>query len=674
MNAENGNNSATLILAAGRRCLLLPSSSIVFILVVGLISGTMVPALGKDDWEPIPPEELALQDDPLNPGAHAIILSLETFTNHEKHYETNYRRIKILTEKGKKYGNVEIPLVKKTLRVKDLAARVVHPDGRAVAFVGEVYEKPVVKSKRLQVLVKTFSLPDVDVGSIVEYRFTYKWDPYKFFPPGWFIQSELTLRLGNFRLKPYTGGSWNLGWNMWLFPEGDELQPQEDGTFRLLVEDVPAFQEEKYMPPEGELKMRTTFFYKEKTLMESDDAFWKRIGRERYEEEEKFIRKDKGIDRVVAQLISPNDPPKVKLRKLYARAQQVRNLSYERRKTQKEEKRKKLKENKSVKDVLKRGYGDAWDINRLFVALARAAGFDASVVLLAERSSQFFHKNLRDPDELNAQVVVVRLGREEIYLDPASACSPFGLLSWDQTGVTGLRLEKEGGVFAQSPAPKSSDAVTERRAQLTLDMQGTLAGKVQVLFHGQEALRKRLDALDEDGIQRREELEEEIESWLPTGAKVEIERAQNWESSEEPLQVEFSLELPNFAIATGRRLLLPVGIFQMSEKHPRVYVKRVHPVYFRYPWQEKDEITLTLPPGFQVEGTPPEHMVPTQFSRYESSCEEQENRLLFRRLLVMNGVFFKKEYYPVLRRFFTEVKVGDEQNVVLEKVELGQLQ
>ena len=375
-------------------------------------------------------------------------------------------------------------------------------------------------------------------------------------------------------------------------------------------------------------------------------------------------------------MISPNDPPEIKLRKLYARAQQVRNLGYERPRTEKEKKRRALKDNKSVEDVLKRGYGSPWDINRLLVALARAAGFDAAVVMLAAGDNRIFRKNLPDFGQLNAHVVQVRLGAKEVFLDPATPHCPFGFLSWDQAGVLGLRLEKDGGVFVKTPELVSADVVTERKATLQLDAAGTLQGTVAVVFRRQKALWRRLAAINEDEVGRREKLEEEVKGWLPEGATVELENVTGWEGSEEPLRAEFSVEIPNFTVTTGRRLLLPLGLFQVNEKHLFQHAKRVHSVYFGYPWQEKDEVTVQLPAGYQVESMPEARKsTPTfagnQIGRYEINCEAQGRTLRLRRELEVKYFLFPVSYYVALRGFYSSVRAGDEDQVVLQAVAVG---
>jgi len=123
------------------------------------------------EWLPISPEEMAMKDDPSNPGAKAIVLYREVSNDDVKAVETEHYRIKVLTDDGRSYGDVQIPYAEKIGTIGDIQARVVQPDGRTVEFSGQVFDKLVVKGKKFQVQVKTFTLPEVRPGSIIEYSY-----------------------------------------------------------------------------------------------------------------------------------------------------------------------------------------------------------------------------------------------------------------------------------------------------------------------------------------------------------------------------------------------------------------------------------------------------------------------------------------------------------------------
>ena len=65
-------------------------------------------------FQPVSPEELKMTSEPLAPGAPAIILfrQVDRDDTGRTAHEDNYVRIKILTEEGRKYGDIEIPFYK----------------------------------------------------------------------------------------------------------------------------------------------------------------------------------------------------------------------------------------------------------------------------------------------------------------------------------------------------------------------------------------------------------------------------------------------------------------------------------------------------------------------------------------------------------------------------------
>ena len=149
----------------------------------------------------------------------------------------------------------------------------------------------------------------------------------------------------------------------------------------------------------------------------------------------------KAMEQAVAEIVSANDAPETKLEKIYARVQQVHNTSFDLEKTEQEQKRDKQKEISNVEEVWKQGRGNARQINWLFVALARAAGFDAYSVFISARSQYFFKPNIMNASQLDGDVVLVKLNGRDKYCDPGSKFAPFGLLPWEETFVPGLRLD-----------------------------------------------------------------------------------------------------------------------------------------------------------------------------------------------------------------------------------------
>ncbi len=647
-------------------------------------------AAAEDDefqWPPISPEEWAIKDCPGLPGCLAIILFHDVGTNDAAGVSEEYYRIKVLAEEGKKYGDITIPFMAGLLEVKDIEARTVDPNGEVTGFNGQVYEKVVVKAKGVKFLAKTFTLPDVRVGSVIEYRYKTRWQSFSRGNMGywlyqflkgvgsqramqWIIQDELYVWHARFSFRPRATGQ--LMWTWFGLPAG--VRPQDrEGVIQLEMENIPPFEDEEHAPPESVLKSRVDFFYVYSEPKDFDtksaDWFWKQQGKKWHEIVEDFIGDHRQIKREVAQLIDLDDSSETKLRKLYSRAQQIRNLSFEPEKTEKEKKREKLKDNKNVGDVVKRGYGYGFEINRLFAALARAAGFDAFIVNVAPRNTRFFNPNLLDWGQLAFNMVEVRVDGEPRYFDPGTLYCPFGLIPWEGTGTGGMRIEKGGGVSVMTPGPRSADAVIKREATLQLGEDGSLQGDVSVTYGGFEALGRRLDYRDKDEAGRRKDIEEEIKGCLPPTATVKLANEPAWEQSEETLIAEFETTIPGYGAVTGTRVLLQPAVFQAREEYPFQKTKRIHPVYFSYPFQQIDEVTIHLPAGFQVESLAQPRAKEFPFCRYTISQQDQGRSLRVRRRLVMDAYYIKLEAYSALRVFYDNVRAGDEQQVVLKAVE-----
>src|SRR5208282_2670637 len=317
---------------------------------------------------------------------------------------------------------------------------------------------------------------------------------------------------------------------------------------------IPAFQTEDYMPPPNELKSRVDFIY-EHGRAETDQAkYWKNVGKERNGKLESFVGKREAMEKAVAQIVSPNDSQEVKLRKIYDRVQQIRNTSYEVRKTEQEKQRAKETAEENVEDVWKRGYGDTVQLTWLFLGLVRAAGFEAYGCWVSDRREYFFSPVTMQSSKLSSNVVLVKVNGKDDYFDPGGAFTPFGLLEWSETGAPGMRLDKDGGTWIQTTLPLASESRVERVGKMRLSDTGDLEGKLTITYIGLEAMSHRVEERHADEVERKKYLEERLKSQIETGSEVELTNKPDWTSSETPLVAEFDLKIPGWASGAGRRV------------------------------------------------------------------------------------------------------------------------
>jgi hypothetical protein len=129
---------------------------------------------------------------------------------------------------------------------------------------------------------------------------------------------------------------------------------------------------------------------------------------------------------------------------------------------------------------------------------------------------------------------------------------------------------------------------------------------------------------------------------------------------------EFTLKVPGWASQTGHRVMLPVGLFSAQEKHLFDHADRVHPVYMNYPFQEKEDIAITMPAGWQVGTLPPEHKQDGHIITYSLTMSKDKSILRLNRAITVDFLLLDKEHYPALRTFFQGIKTSDDQQIVLQ--------
>lgn len=630
-----------------------------------LVMGVLPVLLAGADWPAVAPADLAMKDLPQRPGAAAVILEKEVHCDNVLNSDSYFVRIKILTDAGRDFGNISIPYNQEDSRVGDIEARTIEPDGRIVPFTGKVFDSVLEKSQETRKHQKTFSMPEVQVGSIIDYRYRVYWHDNLLPASDWEVQSKLFIRHESFYMKPHP--EYSIYWITQGLDKAHQPVRHEHPSLTVTLEDanVLPLDDEPYSLPRAMREQRVVFFYKLEQLPTADD-FWKKFGKKQGKAAEKFIGKPEAVNDVLAQIVQPSDSPEVKLQKIYARLETVRNLSHDRMRPGGIPDLKELKDNDSAADLLKHNYGWGNEINETFVALARAAGFKAWFVLTSSRDDEFFSKALPVSDQMSGDLAEVEINGKDRFFDPGFGC-PYGIIYWTQSSVPGMQLSKDGGKFMTVEPPLSTWARKVRSGAFKLMPDGSLQGELDVRFEGDEAFERTFSALAQDDTARTKDLTDEVRGWLPNTAQVKLEKVNGWNTWEPALEADFSVKIPGFATAAGSRLLFPQGIFETVSSPMFPAPTRKDMIYFDEPWQTVDDVTIALPDGYRVESTPKVSSSPAgSVIRYDSSAQAKQGTLHWRRQLVVDGFVFPVNNYAAIKGFFDFVRHNDQLQVVLQ--------
>jgi hypothetical protein len=610
------------------------------------------------------PQEQAMQGVTIDPGAPAAYLERVEDHDDEAGVSTVYVRLKIFRDEGKKYADIELPYLVPYDGVSGIEARMIRPDGTIAKFDGIIRDKLLVRVRKERLMAKTFSLPDAQPGSIIEYRYSRTWQAHTRHGERFMIQRELPILSYTLRAKACEKESYYSYFTALVRP--GELAPRKNGNvYELNLLDVPALEEEPYAPPREQRSLRVELSYASRNMGLAE--FWGEAAELWGEETENFIGDRPGIRKAARQMTAAASTPEEQLRLLYAAVHDFRNTTFDEEKTEQETKRERLGEHRHAGNVLHERYGTASDLTRLFVALARGVGLSANVVRIAPRDGVYFTRDLPVSDLLDDEVAVVYLGGKARWFDPGTPQAPFGLLSWEKTDVDGLRLTRGGGSWVTTPRTEAADGLTKREASLRLEGD-KLLGTITLTWSGQEALARRLQHRYDDESVTHKALEDEVLAMFPDGSRVGLRQVEGLKATETPLVATFDVELLNLASTTGSRTFLPLAVFSASVRNPFAAEGRRNPVYFDFCFRRADEVTLQLPEHYMLESVPTDAKLAAGAASYATHWEKKEGAVTLQRSLTINTIGVALPLYRVIRDFYGKFSTYDRDAVVLRKV------
>ncbi len=660
--------------------------SSLFIRSLALLAALASPALLRAQFQEPTPEELKMTEDPKAPGAAAVYLNIEEIANDPVHYQSFYARIKVLQEKGKELATVELPYLRGDTKITDIKARTIHSDGTVIPLVVKPEDllafKTGGKNGELQVNRKVFTLPSVEVGSILEYRYQLEYGENEYSSPTWEVQRPYFVHKAHYLFIPFKAflpGSQNIT-SMYLtdghgrtlnnliwwsnLPPGLSVKTDAGGHYSVNVTDIPPIPDEEWMPPIKSFLYKVEFYYKS----ESNAAnFWTAEAKFWSKDVDHFAEPSKSIKEAVAGLIAPGDSDLDKAKKLYVAVQALENTDYSRTKTESELKQLKIKAAKHAQDTWEQKSGSSEDIALLYLAMLRAAGLNANAMKVVDREQGVFDPAYLSLNQLDDTIVLLDTGGSEIGLDPGEKMCPFQTLSWRHSTASGLRQGGGDHDMATTPGQSLADNKTTRIGDITLDAHGAVTGTIRFFMTGQEALRWRQVALRNDLDEVKKQFDRSLESLVPDGVEAHLDNFLGLDNPYLNLMAVVSVH-GNLGTATSKRLLLPGFFFETRGGHPFVnQEKRLEPVDMRFGDQIGDQIVYHLPAGFTVEGAPQDNNIPwAGHAVYVTKTVTAPGQITIARQLARGFTLVKPGEYNDLRAFYQKVAAADQQQLVLK--------
>lgn len=621
-------------------------------------------------WKPVDPAHLAMKAPVVEKDADAEALLWEIYVNDSSDTTTDFThflRIKVFTDRGKEsQSKIDIPYFN-GVSITDIAGRTIKPDGTIVELKKDaVFDREIIKFGRFKLKAKSFALPGIEPGSIIEYRWREVHNGGANYVKLEF-QREIPVQQVRYYLKPHPYALYPLK-TITFQCAPPPFVKDKTGFYFTEMTNMPSFREEPHMPPEDQVKKWMLVYYSP-DVKKDPMSFWKDTGKQIYELRKGDMKVNDDIRKASAEAIGDATTPEQKLERLFNFCRtKIKNVNDDASGLTAQQ-LEKLKDNKSPADTLKRGYGSGTDIDFLFAAMATAAGFEARYAKTGDRSRKFFDPAFTDDYFMRSYSIAVKVGDQWRFFDPASTYVPFGMLRWQEEGIKSLITDSKDPVFVETPVSPAEKSVKKRTAKMRLTEDGTLEGDVRIEYTGHFAVEMKEDN-DQDSVEQREKkLRESVKNRLSTAEFDDIKI----ESATDPLKpfvYSYKVRIPGYAERTGKRLFVQPAFFQKGLAAMFPTSARETDIYFHFPWVEQDDVSIDLPPGYLPENAEqPGSVTFGDAGTYQVSLDltKDTKTLIYKRNFRFVVLMIPKGAYSNLKAIFGAIHESDNHTITLKQ-------
>jgi transglutaminase-like putative cysteine protease len=623
------------------------------------------------EWRPLAPADLETGKPVVEADAPVEALFWEEKVDQGLGGTVNevYVRAKVFSERGVEILSVIKIQYEDPFKVSDFRVRVVQPDSGMVELSEkDIISRDIATTAYSRSRAKTFVVPNVRVGSIVEYKYRYSIDSNQI---EW--SARLRKQFPVRDLRYYLKGSW---WGNTLkimrFNLADYEYGKTDKGYTLIrVQNTPSVPSEPNLPPEKNL-IPFLVLYSDSNEETDPEKYWKKYAKNYY-----FLidRLDKSgaVKKLAGELTAGLNTPEEKVASIFNYCKtKIKNLSYDTA-IKKEELEKRMKKPFDTEEIIKKGEAHNSEIRDLFTALAAAAGFEVRYVFTGVRHNFFFQKRYPLSSLVYLAGVAVKMPSGWYFCEPGEKFVPGGYLAAFAEGQDALLIGDKDFVWATVPLSGPGVNRKIRKAKFKLNADGSLEGAVKIDLYGITGANYKGNNYRRPPAETEGELRTGLKSHFADFELLDVS-VKNLDSPTGPAEIEYRVKVAAYAQLAGKRLLFKPGFFNYNSSPLFPNSTRKSPVYFESLTSEFDEIEFELPVGFQVETLPDAQQFGggDSAARFQvrSSYDPATRTVKYQRLLVVgeNGrLLYPAAAYSPLKEAFDRIASADSAVVALKK-------
>ncbi|HTK82219.1 MAG TPA: DUF3857 domain-containing protein [Bacteroidota bacterium] len=570
----------------------------------------------KPVWLPVTGTDWSISQDSAK-GIRDAVMIFEKLVEDDKKFNDNkfrlktYRRIKILSPRGRQWADVSLPYDPEESEIKSVAGRTMLPDGRVIDLSPEkILEKEVVKVGDERIREKFFSLPGVTDSCIIEYVYEYE---NKRVNPLWVAQKEIPLIEGEYRWKFFHGEisaanpflAWILGsrsvpnylsvndmkkMKIEMLPNADA---PEEVVFRF--NDLLAFEPEPFSIPDEAAKTHLRLYY---GGAEHEISFWSIESAQMSQVIGLFIKEHEKVKELVDNNFSslPSIPIKIDSA-FYWVQRNIKRITYE-------EYLRDRDKIETVDDILKYRKALQPQIAFLFFAMLKDMGASAGMVYAINKEKHLFYDVAKYWQFDQPLVFVNDFNMHSTFYSPADKFLKPGQVPWYFETTRGLTIGAPVGtpLFARFEKTPADMNAIRRVIRLEIPRDEPARSTIVETYTGHPAEQLKILLQDKQDRERSEILKKQILDNLSTEWRDSV-AILDFRGGEDSLVLTYALQGPTTELSGGRIIFSPHSLFGKMQ-NPFTSQTRLHPIMFKYATLQSYEFTITTPPGMVLENVP----------------------------------------------------------------------
>ena len=306
--------------------------------------------------------------------------------------------------------------------------------------------------------------------------------------------------------------------------------------------------------------------------------------------------------------------------------------------------------------------GNVAEINLMLTSMLRYAGFEANPVLLSTRSNGITLFPSRTA--FDYVVVGVELNNQVVLLDATAKYSLPNILPIRDLNWFGRLIRKNGTSIEIDLMPKlNSKEMINLMAEI--NHQGEVTGKVRDQYFDYNAYRYR----DSYNGVTKETMVEKIEK-RHQGLEINDFDVQNNTELTMPIIENYSFTSSNLVEIIGDKMYFS-PLFHFTEtENPFKQETRLYPIDFIYPNQEKYSVSVKIPEGYSVESLPSSKAIglPDDLGNFKYNISNTGNQIQLMFSFDINTPIISSDMYEVVKTFYKEMIAKQTEKIVLKKI------